>query len=186
MERWMQALKETYLQMLEGKMVSYTDPKTGKQKYELLRSRDPFDDLEPDGKGGYRPKKRIKDDLENRLEIGPNGELRAAPEKPKPTPTPGDGSWRPGPLSIFLEPKPKPTPTPGEGSWRPGPLPIFPEPKPKPKPTPTPGDGSWGGSKPKPGTGAWGGPQPKKPKYGPDGNFIGFDDGTTPKPTSGY
>ena len=58
------------------------------------------------------------------------------------------------------------------------------------KPTPTPGDGSWGGSKPTPGTGAWGGGQPKKPKYGPDGNFIGFDDGTTPtpspKPTPGY
>jgi hypothetical protein len=53
----------------------------------------------------------------------------------------------------------------------------------KPKPTPTPGDGSWGGSKPTPGTGAWGGGQPKKPKYGPDGNFIGFDDGTTPTPT---
>jgi len=53
----------------------------------------------------------------------------------------------------------------------------------KPKPTPTPGDGSWGGSKPTPGTGAWGGGQPKKPKYGPDGNFIGFDDGTTPEPT---
>jgi len=60
----------------------------------------------------------------------------------------------------------------------------------KPKPAPTPGDGSWGGSKPTPGTGAWGGGQPKKPKYGPDGNFIGFDDGTTPtptpKPTPGY
>ena len=68
------------------------------------------------------------------------------------------------------------------GGWRPGPRPtIFPEPK--PKPAPTPGDGSWGGSKPKPGTGAWGGDQPKTPKYGTDGNFIGFSDGTTPTPT---
>ena len=83
--------------------------------------KDPFDRLEPDGKGGFRPKKRIKMDLDVGLEIGPNGELRVAPKKPKPTPTPGDGSW--------------------------------------------------------------GGPQPKKPKYGPDGNFIGFDDGTTPTPT---
>lgn len=117
--------------------------------------------------------------------------------KPKPTP----GGRMPQGLIDYISRKPTTPrvdyrpPQPGDagpggynppdynppGGWRPGPRPIFPEPK--PKPAPTPGDGSWGGSKPKPGTGAWGGDQPKKPKYGPDGNFIGFDDGTTPTPT---
>ena len=96
---------------------------------------------------------------------------------PKPTP----GARVPQRFLDIINPKPTPggrIPVyPGEI----GPPPIFP--KPKPKPTPTPGDGSWGGSKPKPGTGAWGGDQPKTPKYGPDGNFIGFSDGTTPTPT---
>jgi hypothetical protein len=104
-------------------------------------------------------------------EKGPDGKWNFV-KKPKPTP-----GYRIDPNLIDLI-RPKPTP----GDRIPGLRPtIFPEPK--PKPTPTPGDGSWGGSKPTPGTGAWGGGQPKKPKYGPDGNFIGFDDGTTPEPT---
>jgi hypothetical protein len=90
--------------------------------------KDPFDYVEPDGKGGYRPKKRIKSDLDVGLEIGPNGEFRVAPKKPKPTPTPGKTPYddragdAPEPAKTPYDdrggsedkvPTPTPKPTPG-------------------------------------------------------------------------
>jgi hypothetical protein len=69
------------------------------EKYEIPKGglKDPSDYVEPDGKGGYRPKReKEKDPFGNKLptydvglEIGPGGKFYVAPKKPKPTPTPG-------------------------------------------------------------------------------------------------
>ena len=136
------ALHETWKKIVtEGKSVTYIDPKTGKEKHEIVGNDmiDPSDYVEPDGKGGYRPKRREEPDYDVGVEKGPDGKWNyvkkpktktgySMPQglinylNPKPTPTPG---YEPSP---YINPKPKPTP-----GYEPSP---YINPKPTPKPTP--------------------------------------------------